>query len=166
MGARVPAPRARAAGAARPHLPCEAPATHPNKVPLRPSRRHRGLFRLLGCLLVTTAPSADAVAAFLAAAAAARARSHAQRRGRARASARWRHLATDGDEWAGSEGLGRRGRLRQVLRLFLTRRTRCPPEQGAPGCDCPAGIWLRVSHVIRHCMASPISSLRMGWSPP
>lgn len=97
VGARGPAPRARAAGAARPQLPRGAPATHPDDVPRRPSRRHRGLLRRLRTPLVATAPSAAAVSAVLAvaAAAAARARSHAHRRGRARASARWRHLATE-----------------------------------------------------------------------
>lgn len=143
---RVSAPRARAAGAARPHLPCEVPATHPNDVSLRPSRPHGRLFRLLRTPLIATAPSAAAVAAVLAAAAAAaaRVRLHAHRRGRARASARWRHLAT-GRRRAGSEGLGLGCGLWRVLRRFPTRPTRRPPELGAPGCGCPAGTWLRVS---------------------
>ncbi|XP_053459567.1 uncharacterized protein LOC128594665 [Nycticebus coucang] len=97
VGARVPAPRARAADAARPHLLCEARDTHPNDVSLRPSRRHRRLLRLLRSPLVATASCAAAVAAVLVAAAAAtaaRVRFHAHRRGRARVSARWRHLAT------------------------------------------------------------------------
>jgi hypothetical protein len=87
VGARIPASRARAAGAARPHLPCEAPATHPNNVPLRPSRRHGHLFRWPRSSLVATTPSAAAVTAVLVAAvaAAARVRLHAHRRGRARA---------------------------------------------------------------------------------
>lgn len=104
-GERVPAPRARAAGAARPHLPSKAPATHPSDVPLRPSLGFRSLFRPLRNPVVTTAPLAAAVAAVLAAAAAAaRVRSHAHRRGRARASARWRHLATDRRRTRGIRG--------------------------------------------------------------
>lgn len=68
---------------------------------------------------------------------------------------------------AGCQGFGPRGRLRRVWRLFPARPTRCPPQPGSPGCGCPAGTWLRVSHVtVRHYMASRISSLPMGQSPP
>ncbi|XP_073895212.1 uncharacterized protein [Macaca fascicularis] len=142
-GARVPAPRVRAAGAARPHLPCKDPATHPNDVPLRPSRRHRRLFRPLRTPLFATAPFAAAVAAVLAAApaAAARVRFHALRRGRARATARWRHLATDRSPAAGSRGAGLESRLRRLWRLFRTGSTRCPSRAGGPR------VWLPCRHL-------------------
>ncbi|XP_051711926.1 translation initiation factor IF-2 [Oryctolagus cuniculus] len=161
-------PRARAAGAARPHLPYEAPATHPNDVPQRPSRPHRRLFRLLHARLVATAPSAAAVAAVLAAAAAAaaRARSHAQRRGRARASARWRHLATDRPRAGESQGLGPRGELGRVPPLSPLSGPTCWPSRAraqgvaalpAPGCGRVASAHVTVwRHRARHC----------GWQGP
>nr|XP_037861594.1 translation initiation factor IF-2-like [Chlorocebus sabaeus] len=142
-GARVPAPRVRAAGAARPHLPCKDPATHPNDVPLRPSSRHRRLFRPLRTPLFATAPFAAAVAAVLAAApaAAARVRFHALSRGRARATARWRHLATGRPRAAGSRGAGLESRLRRPWRLFRTGSTRCPSRAGGPR------VWLPCRHL-------------------
>ncbi|XP_057554172.1 ESX-1 secretion-associated protein EspI-like [Hippopotamus amphibius kiboko] len=139
-GARVPAPRARAAGAAKPHLPDEAAATHPHDVPLRPHRPHRRLFRRLRTLLVATAPSAAAVAAVLAAAAA-RVRPHAHRRGRARASARWRHLATDRRRPGGLRGF-RAGRSSPAgFAAFPHPPDSLPSQAGGPR------AWLPCRHL-------------------
>lgn len=138
----MPAPRARAAGAAGPHLPREAPATHPHDAPLRPHGPHGRLFRPLRTLLVTTAPSAAAVAAVLAAAAtAARVRFHAHRRGRARASARLRHVATDRRR-AGRLHRFRAGRSRPAAFAVFPQ----PPDT-LPSGSKGSRVWLPCRHL-------------------